>query len=385
MRAFIAPDSGMPVPNHRYDVFNGDADGICALLQLRLQDDERARRRLVTGVKRDIRLLEKIQVRPRDRDHGARYLARFEPRRPRAGAGGRRAEVTLVRSPLRRRDPGARGCWPSSILRPGCARACWWTATLAARSTPGPSSAPSATTSKRRPAASREADFDAGQAKRCCALGEALNHNAYGESVADLRYPPAELYRHAEAVSPARSPSSPRRRPSRNCARAIARTCALPRTLRPVLAEEGGLVFVLPDTAWARRVSGVFANRLDDGAHAERAIAVLTSRRRAAASWSACARRRRGPTAPTRCAASSRAAAAESRRRHQPPAGEADYERFVAALPRRVGREVLDAIPRYAGAGFSLRHSGAVTPECLSPGRNPGFFNRRPGPRPAPG
>jgi len=41
-----------------YDVFNGDADGICALLQLRL--DNQSHNQLVTGVKRDIKLLKKI-------------------------------------------------------------------------------------------------------------------------------------------------------------------------------------------------------------------------------------------------------------------------------------------------------------------------------------
>ncbi|RUM38930.1 MAG: acetyltransferase, partial [Desulfobulbus sp.] len=40
-----------------YDVFNGDADGICALHQLRLHDP-RPDAHLVTGVKRDICLLE---------------------------------------------------------------------------------------------------------------------------------------------------------------------------------------------------------------------------------------------------------------------------------------------------------------------------------------
>ena len=38
-----------------YDVFNGDADGICALIQLRLVEP-RPDATLVTGVKRDIQL-----------------------------------------------------------------------------------------------------------------------------------------------------------------------------------------------------------------------------------------------------------------------------------------------------------------------------------------
>jgi hypothetical protein len=43
-----------------YDVFNGDADGICSLVQLRLADPKETT--LVTGVKRDINLLKKLPV-----------------------------------------------------------------------------------------------------------------------------------------------------------------------------------------------------------------------------------------------------------------------------------------------------------------------------------
>ena len=44
----------------RFDVFNGDADGICALLQLRLAEPKDSQ--LITGVKRDINLLSKVSA-----------------------------------------------------------------------------------------------------------------------------------------------------------------------------------------------------------------------------------------------------------------------------------------------------------------------------------
>ena len=47
-----------------FDVFNGDADGICALLQLRQADPRPSQ--LVTGVKRDISLLERVAASPGD-------------------------------------------------------------------------------------------------------------------------------------------------------------------------------------------------------------------------------------------------------------------------------------------------------------------------------
>ena len=43
-----------------YDIFNGDADGLCALHQLRLDAPRAAE--LVTGVKRDIALLERVDA-----------------------------------------------------------------------------------------------------------------------------------------------------------------------------------------------------------------------------------------------------------------------------------------------------------------------------------
>lgn len=48
----------------RYHVFNGDADGLCALQQLRLVDDRDAV--LVTGVKRDVALLRHLTANPGD-------------------------------------------------------------------------------------------------------------------------------------------------------------------------------------------------------------------------------------------------------------------------------------------------------------------------------
>jgi hypothetical protein len=47
-----------------YDVFYGDADGICALHQLRLAEPRESV--LITGVKRDIALLERVDAQSGD-------------------------------------------------------------------------------------------------------------------------------------------------------------------------------------------------------------------------------------------------------------------------------------------------------------------------------
>jgi oligoribonuclease NrnB/cAMP/cGMP phosphodiesterase (DHH superfamily) len=58
-----------PNPNNQeqavqIDVFNGDADGVCALVQLRLAQPAKAK--LVSGVKRDIQLLERLSIQKND-------------------------------------------------------------------------------------------------------------------------------------------------------------------------------------------------------------------------------------------------------------------------------------------------------------------------------
>ena len=50
---------------NQYYVFNGDADGLCALHQLRLADPSTAG--LITGVKRDIKLLDRVEANAGDR------------------------------------------------------------------------------------------------------------------------------------------------------------------------------------------------------------------------------------------------------------------------------------------------------------------------------
>ena len=47
-----------------WDVFNGDADGICALLQLRLAEPRNSQ--LITGIKRDIALLDRVDAQSGD-------------------------------------------------------------------------------------------------------------------------------------------------------------------------------------------------------------------------------------------------------------------------------------------------------------------------------
>ena len=64
-----------------YDLFNGDADGICALTQYRLAFP--AESVLVTGVKRDINLLKREILNPEMLEGFRAFLEKRKPNWPR--------------------------------------------------------------------------------------------------------------------------------------------------------------------------------------------------------------------------------------------------------------------------------------------------------------
>ncbi|HSO07038.1 MAG TPA: hypothetical protein VLW45_07355 [Pelomicrobium sp.] len=104
-------------------------------------------------------------------------------------------------------------------------------------------------------------------------LGECINYNAYGESLDDLHFPPDELYRrlapYADPLAFAREdPAFATLR--EGYAADVARACEV----SPASVDGGGAVYVLPDAAWSRRISGVFGNQLARE-HPGRAHAVL--------------------------------------------------------------------------------------------------------------
>ena len=105
-------------------------------------------------------------------------------------------------------------------------------------------------------------------------LGEAINYNAYGESVEDLHYHPADLYqtlmRYADPFDFISSePVFDILRSNRTD------DLYLAGEIKPAVDEEHCALYVLPDAAWSRRVNGTFANQLAR-AYPVRAHAVLT-------------------------------------------------------------------------------------------------------------
>lgn len=257
-----------------YDVFNGDADGICGLLQLRLALPRDAR--LVTGVKRDIRLLDRV---PAEADDDITVLD---------------VSLDTNRDSLERiLDAGARVVW-FDHHRAGVIPA---HASLHAHIDTDPALCTSLIVDRHlggrfRPwavvaafgdnleASARAAAAQAGLAKRetdaLRELGVCMNYNAYGESIDDLMFAPDELY---ARLLPFENPLD-----FINGADDLAQLQAGMREdlsraeAEPVeLLGGGARAVVLPDTRWARRVVGVHANALARAAPAK-AHAVLVKR-----------------------------------------------------------------------------------------------------------
>jgi len=253
-----------------YDIFNGDADGICALHQLRLAEPRDAT--LVTGVKRDIRLLERVPAEKGDRltvldislrenapalkqvlDRGAEVVY-FDHH-----AAG---EVPAHPALAAHIDTAADVCTSLLVDRHLRGRHRAWAVVAAF----GDNLAESAL------AAAAPLGLQPADVQRLRELGEAMNYNAYGENPDDLHYHPADLY---EVVSRYANPfefiaGEPVFEVLRAaCADDLARA----EDSRQGVAGRTA-AFVFPDAAWSRRIHGIFANR-QALAHPERAHAVL--------------------------------------------------------------------------------------------------------------
>ena len=249
----------MAEPGRRWLVFNGDADGICAAHQLRLAG--LVPDRLVTGVKRDIALLDRVQALPGDSVTVADISL----------DANRAALEALLRAgiPVTWFDHHYAGDLP---VGDG----------LIAHIDTGPDTCSSlivdASLGGRFRAWAVVAAFGdnlhapAGRAADLLALtpdeigclrelGELMNYNAYGESEADLHVRPAHL--HAR-ISPFADPFDFMRADGfvARLRDGFAQDMALAQAVTPLTSGAYHSLVRLPDQPWARRVNGVFANAL---------------------------------------------------------------------------------------------------------------------------
>jgi hypothetical protein len=258
-----------------YDIFNGDADGLCALHQLRLEEPREAE--LVTGVKRDVRLLERIDPKPGDAitvlDVSMKSNADALRRTLDSGAQVRyfdhHASGEIPSHPALEAhvDTAPDTCTSLIVDKHLGARHRMWAVVAAF----GDNLVHSAI------AAAQPLKLDHTELARLHELGDCLNYNAYGESIDDLHYHPADLY---ETLKPYRDPRHfIFDEPVFNVLRsAAAEDLYRAGEIEPHRESAAAAVFVLPDAAWSRRVNGLFGNRIAQE-HPKRAHAVLVARK----------------------------------------------------------------------------------------------------------
>lgn len=255
------------------DVFNGDADGICALHQLRLVYP--AQSVLVTGVKRDTALLERVQASPHDTitvldlsldrnrqaliyllDLGTQVLY-FDHH-----YAGEIPKHSGLRAMIHTEPMICTSALVDQYL--GGAHRAW--AVVAAYG------------DNLEELAKRLAQplrLDAGALAQLRELGECLNYNAYGDSEADLFFHPANLFRTLSAYSNPLHFVAHESRVMEVLRRGRKEDLALATQVAPQVRLPKVALYVLPEGPWSRRVRGDFANDLSRR-HPERVHAVLT-------------------------------------------------------------------------------------------------------------
>lgn len=257
------------------DIFNGDADGICALTQLRLAQPRESR--LVTGVKRDIALLAKAGIEAGD-EVTALDISMDKNRPALDEALAKGATVFYVDHHFPGEIPTHAGLTAlintaadvcTSLLVNGHLRGAFaeWAAVGAFGD-----NLKSAARALLKPLG-----LPAGEVELLERLGLYINYNGYGASLGDLHFRPAELYRLLSAHRRPLAFATEDKDSFDKLQDGYREDMAQVTGLAPEMADERAAVYLLPDQPWARRVSGVFSNDLANG-HPERAHAVLTAK-----------------------------------------------------------------------------------------------------------
>ncbi len=258
-----------------FDVCNGDADGLCALHQLRLAFPKKSV--LVTGVKRDIALLHRVNA---QRGDSVTVLdVSFDANRSeivKLLSSGVQIEYfdhhTCTNLPshagLRasiQTDPGV--CTAILVDRFLSGRYRLWTIVAAFGDNIDVSSSP----------LTKSLAVTRAELIKLKQLGFYLNYNSYGDTVEDLIIHPADLYHRLHRYD---NPFSFAAKESLLGQLHAAYTEDMAEAILclPLAKSTSYQIFLLPEAAWSRRIRGAYANKLARESP-EQALAVLSETR----------------------------------------------------------------------------------------------------------
>ena len=258
-----------------YDIFNGDADGICALLQLRLAEPRDAQ--LVTGVKRDINLLSQVQAEQGDRltvldislDKNRDDLRRVL----KAGAevfyvdhhfAGEVPASASLKSMINEAPDVCTSLLINHYLRG--AQVAW-----------GIVGTYGDNLEKSAEGMAKNTDINAQQLQQLENLGIYINYNGYGSDIAELHFHPAELYQLASQYANPLDFIVDGAQHFEQLETGYQQDLSAAQAVEPLIATDAIALFELPDAPWARRVSGVYSNDLANQ-NPDRGHGVLTAK-----------------------------------------------------------------------------------------------------------
>jgi len=252
------------------DVFNGDADGICALQQLRLHQPQ-PEARLVTGVKRDISLLarltdiadSRITVLDISLDRNRDALEQLLLNRNLVFYADHHYSGDIPDSSFLEAhiDPSPHLCTALIIDRLLAGKFRTWAIAGAFGDN----------LDERANAFAEAINLQAEEIQKLREIGLLLNYNGYGFSIEDLLVHPADLFHEVQHYP---DPFNFYRDSVmlQNLRVEYGRDMAKTAGLRPFRLYATGRVFWLPEASWSRRAVGVFSNQMareqPDMAHA---------------------------------------------------------------------------------------------------------------------
>ncbi len=254
------------------DVFNGDADGICALHQMRLANPQSST--LVTGIKRDINLLKNVEAKAADRilvldislDKNRDDLQRLLDTDAEIAYFDHHfaGEIPQHKNLQAHINTDANVCTSLLVNQHLQQQYLAWAVTAAF----GDNLHQSAITAAKPLALSKA------QLSQLELLGTCLNYNGYGSSLSDLIFTPDDLYR---KVSHYKNPFAfiEADENYQILENGYKEDMQQVERCKPVTQSNTHSITLLPNEKWARRVSGVYANQLATE-NPSRAHAMLT-------------------------------------------------------------------------------------------------------------
>ncbi|MDD9174872.1 DHH family phosphoesterase [Aliivibrio sp. S2TY2] len=252
-----------------YDIFNGDADGIIALLQLRLTNPQEST--LITGVKRDINLVSKVDAKAGDnltvldismeKNRVGLELALSSGAEVFYADHHRAGDVPEHENLSAHIDLDANTCTALIVDKLLNGQFHEWAITAAYGDN---------LIAKADELAS-VAGLSFEQKSQLKELGTLINYNGYGAKVDDLHFDPAELYQALLKYTSPFDVIADKASPFYQLQAAYQSDMDNALAIEAQYKSEKLSLFELPNEAWARRISGVYgnllANQSPDSAH----------------------------------------------------------------------------------------------------------------------